>query len=82
MNSRLPITKPTKAIIAGVGTTLTALTTMWATVSVAASDDAFDAGEIGTLTTAFITLAMTVYTVWKVPNQPVESDESTPYRTR
>lgn len=75
-------TKPTKAIIAGVGTTLTALTTMWATVSIAASDDVFDAGEVGTLTTALITLGMTVYSVWKVPNRPVEPGETRTYTDR
>jgi hypothetical protein len=60
--------KTAKAVVAGIGATLTALMTMWATVSVAAQDDAFDVGEIGTLTTAAITLALTVWAVWRVPN--------------
>jgi len=60
--------KTAKAVIAGIGTTLTALTVMWATVSVAAQDDAFDVGEIGTLTSAAVTLALTIWAVWRVPN--------------
>jgi hypothetical protein len=69
--------KTAKAVVAGIGATLTALMTMWATVSVAAQDDAFDAGEIGTLTTAAITLALTVWAVWRVPNAGmVDRDEA------
>ena len=79
---KLPVTKPTKAIVTAVGTSLTALTTMWATVSVAASDDVFDAGEVGTMTTALITLGLTVWAVWRVPNRPVETDETSTYTRR
>jgi len=68
--------KTAKAVVAGIGATLTALMTMWATVSVAAQDDAFDVGEIGTLTTAAVTLVLTVWAVWRVPNEGmVDRDE-------
>lgn len=79
---KLPITKPTKAIFAAVGTTITALTTMWATVSVATGDDVVDVGEVGSITTALITLGLTVWAVWRVPNRPVESDETETYSRR
>jgi len=74
---KLPVTKPTKAIVAGVGTTITALVTMWATVNVAVGDDVVDAGEVGSIVTALITLGLTVYAVWRVPNAPVEPVETT-----
>jgi len=61
--------KTAKAVVAGIGGTLTALTVMWATLSVAAQDDVFDAGEIGTLVTAAVTLVTTVWAVWRVPNE-------------
>lgn len=68
--------KTAKAVVAGIGSTLTALMVMWATVSVAAQDDAFDMGEIGTLTTAAITMVLTVWAVWRVPNAGmVDKDE-------
>lgn len=73
----LPVTKPTKAIVAGIGTTLTALTTALATVSVAVGDDVVDASEVGAIVTALITAGVTVWAVWRVPNLPVESDENT-----
>lgn len=58
-----------KAITAAIGATLTALLTALATVTVAVGDDAIDAGEIISLTTAAATLATTVYAVWKIPNE-------------
>jgi len=67
--------KSAKAIIAGVGATLTALMTMWATVSVAAQDDAFDMGEIATLISTATTLALTIYAVWRVPNEGMVDEE-------
>lgn len=63
-------TKGTKAIVAAVGVTLTALTTWLAAVAVAVGDDAIDFEEIGALVLATLTLASTVYGVWRVPNEP------------
>jgi len=63
-------TKPTKAIVAGVGATLTALTTFWATVSIAFDNNSVDVGEYGIILTALLTLAGTVRTVWTVTNAP------------
>ncbi len=60
-----------KAVISGVGTTLTALATAWAAVQVATADGALDVGEYGPLATAVATCVATVYAVWRVPNQPV-----------
>jgi hypothetical protein len=60
--------KSAKAVIAALGGTLTALMVVLATVSIAAQDDVFDAGEIGSITTAVMTFALTVYAVWRVPN--------------
>lgn len=63
-------TKPIKALVAGFGATLTALTTALATVSLAVGDDVVDAQEYGALTTAAVVLVTTVYGVWRVPNPP------------
>jgi len=67
--------KTAKAVVAGIGGTLTALMVMWATVSVAAQDDVFDAGEIGTIISAAVTLVMTIYAVWRVPNEGMVDEE-------
>lgn len=68
--------KRAKAIVAAIGGTLTALMVVLATVNVAAEDDIFDAGEIGSITTAVMTFALTVWAVWRVPNAGmVDKDE-------
>jgi hypothetical protein len=66
-------TGPTKAIVAGLGATLTALTTALATVSLAVGDDAIDASEVGSLASAIVSLIVTIGAVWRVPNKPVSS---------
>lgn len=58
-----------KTYAAAVGATLTALAVALPVVNDALSDDRVDGGEIATLITAAITLAGTVYAVWRVPNR-------------
>lgn len=65
-------TKPTKAIVAGVGSTLTALTTLWAAFSIAYESNGLDVGEYGTLLTAVLACVGTIRAVWTVTNQPKE----------
>jgi hypothetical protein len=65
----LPVTKPTKAIVAGIGSTITAITTMWATLSLVAEDNGIDAGEIGIGATAVLTCIATIRAVWQVRNE-------------
>ena len=60
-----------KAIVAALGTTLTALTTALATVSVVLSDDAIDLPEVSALVTAAVTLTATVYGVWRTHNKVI-----------
>lgn len=60
--------KTAKAVVAGIGSTLTALMTMLATISLVLDDDAVDVTEYGTLTTAIASLVLTVWAVWRVPN--------------
>lgn len=79
---RLPVTKPTKAIVAAVGSTLTALMTALATVTLVLDDDAVDLNEVSSLATAALSLVMTIYAVWKVPNRPVETGETDTYTHR
>lgn len=67
--------KTAKAVMAGIGTTLTVLMTILATVSVAAQDDAFDMGEISAIVTAIITGGLTVWAVWRVPNAGMVDEE-------
>lgn len=62
---------PTKAIVAGVGTTLTALATMWATISVVDESNGIDIGEAGTIFTAVLVCIATIRAVWQVTNKPV-----------
>lgn len=68
----LPEMTKAKAVVAGIGTTLTALTTALATVSVALSDDALDLAEISAVLTALLTAGATIYAVWRTPNKPVD----------
>jgi hypothetical protein len=70
-------TRKTKAVIAGVGSTLTALMTALATATVVLEDDAVDLSEITTITAAAVTLVATVYAVWRVPNTPVVTEKRT-----
>ena len=65
-----------KAVVAGIGATITALLGALTVVSVAVNDGQLDGGEIGGLITTAITLITTVYGVWKVPNQPVRNNTS------
>lgn len=65
-----PVTKPTKAIIAGVGATLTALATLWATVSVVTESNGIDIGEVGTMATAVLLCVGTIRAVWQTKNLP------------
>lgn len=60
-----------KAIAAAVGSTLTALTTAWATARVVLEDSALDPAEYGLIVTAVATLIGTVYAVWRTPNKPI-----------
>lgn len=64
--------KPTKAIVAGVGSTLTALTTLWATLSVAYESNGIDVGEYGTILTAVLVCVATIRAVWATTNEPKE----------
>ncbi len=66
---KVPV-KSAKAIAAAVGTTATAITTWVAAFTVVASDDAIDLAEVGAITTATLTMAATVYGVWRVVNRP------------
>lgn len=76
-DARYQLTKPTKAIVAGVGSTLAALSTMWATLSVAAEDNGIDMGEVGTIATAVLVCVATVRAVWQTTNEPKHRRVST-----
>jgi len=58
---------------AAIGSTLTAATTALATVQIVLSDDKVDFSEYGTVTTAVLTLAATVYAVWRTENKKVDN---------
>lgn len=57
-----------KAWVAAVGSTLTAASTAWATVTVAVSDDTVDVNEIGSLVALALSLVGTVFGVWRTKN--------------
>lgn len=57
-----------KAWVAALGGTLTAVNTFLATVTLAVGDDAISLEEVSSLTAAVVSLAGTVYGVWKVDN--------------
>lgn len=57
--------KYAKAIMAALGSILTVLTA-------ALADDVLSLDEVGTLASTVITAALTVFAVWRVPNQPTE----------
>lgn len=58
-----------KAKVAAIGTTLTAITTALATVTVVLDDDKIDFAEIGSIATAVAVAAGTIYGVWRTPNK-------------
>ncbi len=77
MSTYIPVkTKPAKAVVAAIGTTLTALTTAAATASVVLDDDKIDLTEVSAITTAVVALVGTVYGVWKTVNRPVSAAQS------
>lgn len=56
-------TKPTKAIIASVGTFVTLLSGVFA-------DEVFDtANELPSVISGLVVLGLTIYGVWRVPNK-------------
>lgn len=67
--------KKAKAVVAGIGSTLTALMTMLTTISFVLDDDAVDVNEIGSLATAVVTLGLTIWAVWRVPNAGMVDEE-------
>jgi len=70
------VTTSAKAVAAAIGTTLTAVTTALATVQLVLSDDAIDLAEVSTLATAAVSLAGTVYAVWRTENKPKYAGQS------
>lgn len=68
----LPEMTKAKAVVSGIGITLTALTTALAAVSVALNDDALDLTEISAVLTALLTAGAAIYAVWRTPNKPVD----------
>lgn len=60
-----------KAKVAAVGATLTAILVALGPLQVALEDDKLDLGEVTTLGGALVTLAATVYGVWRTRNKPV-----------
>jgi len=59
----MPVTKPTKAIIAAIGVLVTAL-------SGAVADDVLTMSEVANIVVAFVPGVLTVVAVWRVPNKP------------
>lgn len=57
--------KIAKAVVAAVGTLTTVLTA-------ALADDVLDVSETGSLVSALILGALSVYAVWRVPNRPAQ----------
>lgn len=56
-----------KAIVAAVGAAAATLTAAYA-------DDVFSAGEGAELVAQGITLALTLYTIWRVPNEQAPAE--------
>lgn len=73
MTYPVPRTKSTKALVAAVGTTLTALSTALATISLVVGDDAIDVTEIGSVASAVAAAGGTIYGVWRAYNRPVSA---------
>lgn len=55
--------KPTKAILTAIGTAITAVLANF-------TDDVLPVGSLGNVIASIITLVGTVYTVWRIPNEP------------
>lgn len=73
--------KTAKAVVAAIGSTLTALMAALTTVTFVLDDDAVDLNEISSLVTAALTLGVTIWAVWRVPNAgyvPVDEVDETP----
>ncbi len=68
--------KGTKALVAALGATLTALMAWLSAVAVYAEDDRIDLGEVAPILGLTLSLIGTVYGVWKVTNKPVTDPNS------
>lgn len=62
-----------KAWVAGIGGTLTALTTGLAAVQLAVEDGSLGVDEVGSVTGALVLMAVTVYGVWRAPRYDVDA---------
>lgn len=62
---RIPSTA--KAWVAAVGATATAVATAVGATQASMADDNLDASEVGAVVTVLLTLAATIYGVWRVP---------------
>lgn len=62
--------KGTKAVVAAIGGTATAVLTWVAAVAVVAEDDRVDLGEVSSVALATAALIGTVIAVWKTTNKP------------
>jgi hypothetical protein len=69
-NPGVPV-KGTKAVVAAIGGTCTALLAWTSAVAVYAEDDRIDLGEVAPIVGLTISLVGTVYGVWKITNKPV-----------
>lgn len=68
--------KGTKAVVAAIGSTATAVLAFCTAVAVYAEDDKIDLGEVAPITGLVISLCGTVYGVWKITNRPKNDAES------
>jgi fatty acid/phospholipid biosynthesis enzyme len=66
-----------KTVAAAIGGTLTALSVALTVVQLALGDGNIDAGEVGTLASAAVTLVGTVYAVWRTENKVLRGTPST-----
>lgn len=64
-----------KAWAAVIGGTLTAILLFLGVLNPALDDGQISAGEITPLVAGLVTLASTVYAVWKVRNKPVDQSK-------
>lgn len=69
----LPVTKPTKAIVAALWNTAAALQIFLGVILTATDDGAVDVMDVAPLLTGALTLAYTVRAVWKTRNDPVST---------
>lgn len=68
--STIVVPSTAKAKVAAIGNTLAAVMIFIGVLAAAMGDDAITAEEITPLVVGFVTLATTVYAVWRVPNRP------------